>query len=650
MITIESSSGAIARALVPVSFGHYPALWQELHPIASLINEGNGRMVAYYMPPLPASKFSGGMPQHVDGIVEKVLLQRGVKIDGETQMPDFGVNRLSQGIRSLTQGHLKHMAGQTHISHCKLGGYERIPQTTTVLYWTDVDGFSNGDPTPGSPHHVGTLGLRAVSMPRTASNLSRSLPDSFASTTGFPVMAPYTLDNTGPADIITTLRRWNEHSSGFRDYSPLDTLTSRILTLSYAELPVSAVESLGLPQEGEIFLDIDVVVEYTARRYTETNTFLGVVLSGEYKFQIAFHDRFYIGFAGGPFASQAIVHDGIGLRSTGVTLIPRSRMVIIPLSTWGEPTRFSYCSASSNEFEDSISDVKFKIASYGVVSSYTGGYNDSRWRYHNSSTVTANVNESLSWIKSRTAQEDRWSATSPAIELLLGNMANNLETLNELRDISSALPDIGHLVRLFGFIRQNKLAAIKSFAELCTGTYLYNVFGLQPNLETLRMMPDFVRLAQRVSLIQRSHGSYVRNPTATTSWRTNCLIQLDEAAKFDFIFITALNLYAAGLLPTPGTMWDLRPMSFVVDWFVNIGEKIRAFEHTAIVAGLPIQRVVITHKFRRYFASTPGNVLYFQRFERRISAVTPFPAFGQETNVPFATAGVLLLHLGLGAV
>jgi hypothetical protein len=58
------------------------------------------------------------------------------------------------------------------------------------------------------------------------------------------------------------------------------------------------------------------------------------------------------------------------------------------------------------------------------------------------------------------------------------------------------------------------------------------------------------------------------------------------------------SLEQLGLFPSPGALWDLVPLSFVVDWFLNIGEVLHALRYERDTWHYTLLSRIESQKFR----------------------------------------------------
>lgn len=91
--------------------------------------------------------------------------------------------------------------------------------------------------------------------------------------------------------------------------------------------------------------------------------------------------------------------------------------------------------------------------------------------------------------------------------------------------------------------------------------------------------------------------------------------------RFDRLIDEALRWDVA---PTLGNMWDLVPYSFVIDWFVNVGQILEDMDTIWQAARLPVKayfksfldRIDVPHRFVEKVCSS-GQVIHFSHYERK---------------------------------
>lgn len=176
--------------------------------------------------------------------------------------------------------------------------------------------------------------------------------------------------------------------------------------------------------------------------------------------------------------------------------------------------------------------------------------------------------------------------------------ANLLEALAELGGIASLLPSVAGLARVYRNAKNLDLLSLgASILDVASDLKLWWDFGVKPDL---RVVQEFVEkhddLFSRMPDLTGSRILYGDFDYSTEDWyiayRSKIRIRLDGSLLLQAI--TGLN--AVGLLPSPGQLWDAVPFSFVVDWFFNIGGKLKAVDTQGMLLVLPSD--VGTHSYK----------------------------------------------------
>lgn len=159
---------------------------------------------------------------------------------------------------------------------------------------------------------------------------------------------------------------------------------------------------------------------------------------------------------------------------------------------------------------------------------------------------------------------------------------NNVENLKDLKRIRESLPPVVDLLKKRNF---------KSLADL----YLWYKYTYKTTELDLKAYYNFFRKwlksSKEVSNVKRIHLKY------TTSIKDNSVSE--EVVTRYQIYHEPYNvgvLRTLGLEINLGNTWDLLPFSFVVDWFINIGDILQRLDHNSVISEMKIRSVMTSTK------------------------------------------------------
>lgn len=164
------------------------------------------------------------------------------------------------------------------------------------------------------------------------------------------------------------------------------------------------------------------------------------------------------------------------------------------------------------------------------------------------------------------------------------------------------LPPLGQL--------KSKPGSPKTWANL----YLWFRYGLSLSVKDAKKLVESIPLIKRKYLDMLNKHTRARSSmnisytVGPVNWscRLGYRILIDtfpEELKTFGKFVD--GLYALGLAPTTSNLWDLIPFSFVVDWFIPIGEWLELLDHTTRVQSFQIYSVTTSEKWERNVPPPP---------------------------------------------
>lgn len=172
---------------------------------------------------------------------------------------------------------------------------------------------------------------------------------------------------------------------------------------------------------------------------------------------------------------------------------------------------------------------------------------------------------------------------------------NMISFLRELPEISSLIPKLQNLKKL-----RNIRNAIKDTSDV----YLTGKYGWMPTISDLQeiwhAMTKYTAITDRngfrttsarsISSINTSHDEKIE--------ATQC-IKLAIATE-DSLFLSLLEgLEFIGLFPSLNNLWDLVPYSFVLDWFIDLGDLLERVDTRLRLLRLDIKYVTMSLKVVR---------------------------------------------------
>lgn len=158
---------------------------------------------------------------------------------------------------------------------------------------------------------------------------------------------------------------------------------------------------------------------------------------------------------------------------------------------------------------------------------------------------------------------------------------NNVENLRDLKEIKKNLPPIIDVLKKRSF---------KSLSEL----YLWYKYSYSTTVQDLKSYYEFFQKWTRES----------KNSSGTK--RTNLGFHYNHEAWACYthysIFSQNYNcgvLNALGIDLNLGNTWDLLPFSFVVDWFINLGDILQRLDRIDELSKMQVHRVITTTKYKK---------------------------------------------------
>lgn len=164
----------------------------------------------------------------------------------------------------------------------------------------------------------------------------------------------------------------------------------------------------------------------------------------------------------------------------------------------------------------------------------------------------------------------------------------NVEDTIDMNNIEN-LVGLPGLVRIIGTLKEGYLAVknlnIRAAIKFMADAYLIYSFVVKPAVGDVdkiskkgRSMLKQLERAQALKTRRRDSELF----SASDIWScTNTKIRLSSQYslryKDDLVSHIIISMERLGVLPSATNLWDLVPFSFVIDWFLNIGDVLDAF-------------------------------------------------------------------------
>jgi hypothetical protein len=178
------------------------------------------------------------------------------------------------------------------------------------------------------------------------------------------------------------------------------------------------------------------------------------------------------------------------------------------------------------------------------------------------------------------------------------NQVNMIAFLRDLRDPRALIPKLKNLQKL------------KTHA----GNYLAFEYGILPTLDDLKAIA--AAFAKHKPYIDRNGFKTYNAFHSESSGDGIDTFTLEQRIKLaiadeDNGFIDLMNrVESSGFAPTFENVWDLIPYSFVLDWFINVGDFLERVDSRMRLARLDIQYVTMSRKSvkQRVFSASSNNL------------------------------------------
>jgi hypothetical protein len=217
--------------------------------------------------------------------------------------------------------------------------------------------------------------------------------------------------------------------------------------------------------------------------------------------------------------------------------------------------------------------------------------------------------------------------------------SNYVESLVELDQIMSLIPDLRPIQRLIEEVGVGRIisGAIR-FVDIFTNLVLLTEFGLKPLANDLYQiavhLDDLVERISRIGsrLDLRGKHTFTDFPSGdplegcTMVTRSKLVLTIPRSSALAAL----IGFEMAGFAPTFATIWDLIPFSFVVDWFLNISDRIAMGEQHLHFLSADIAYCVHSHTIYKPLVSNLEGITFshdthLKYYHRTTSRYLPRP-------------------------
>lgn len=221
-----------------------------------------------------------------------------------------------------------------------------------------------------------------------------------------------------------------------------------------------------------------------------------------------------------------------------------------------------------------------------------------------------------------------------------------LQNLVKIKDISSQIPKIMDLVEIVRKLANRDLSSIRDIIDFLTSLRLQYGFQWRPEfellIEVLPQLPGALLAFSQNAEMLIGRGKYEYDFLDTECYRTCHLVvrtKIVASSDISSALATYLRADSLGILPTPANIWDIIPFSFVVNWFTNMGKRIRQLGQMANMWLLDPIVIVHTYTFTSNYTSAELDAMscrslagaekpHMKVHIREVSSLVSFPCTG----------------------
>lgn len=199
-------------------------------------------------------------------------------------------------------------------------------------------------------------------------------------------------------------------------------------------------------------------------------------------------------------------------------------------------------------------------------------------------------------------------SNSVAVDEMLGALgADHIETLNELGDILSPID----VVKAFYHLKdiRGAVACMSGFLSFLADAKLTYSLAVAPTIGVAEQLSsDLIPVIARMKnaeQLQRSDGEWkgvVENPGhGFSAFHVTLRSHVRARLRSGTLLASVLPLNSLGLLPSTSQLWNLIPLSFVLDWRTRTGDALGIIDKSTALLAIECQYTVNSFTIEYFF-------------------------------------------------
>jgi hypothetical protein len=195
---------------------------------------------------------------------------------------------------------------------------------------------------------------------------------------------------------------------------------------------------------------------------------------------------------------------------------------------------------------------------------------------------------------------------------------NYIEVLSELSELPELLPDVKPLVEAFKLYQRADIRALTKLGDFVAGNLLKYTFGIRPTIEVVN---ELNRLGPKLGdwYENESHPStgtfygkfvypFASNETKYKESTLVTSVTTDLTYSDSALFQAIVTAYGYGVLPSFKSLWEVKSLSFVWDWFTNMSARFQAIDLSILSFMLRVDAVTFSHRVTTPGSGVPGTI------------------------------------------